>query len=627
MEQKQFKAESKRLLEMMINSIYTHKEIFLRELISNASDAIDKLYFKSLTDTSVAMNKDDFEIVIEADKENRRLIIRDNGIGMTKEELENNLGTIAQSGSLAFKTNNELGDESQIIGQFGVGFYSAFMVASEVTVRTKAFGSDTAYEWKSQGVEGYTIDECDKETVGSEIILSLKEDTEDDKYSKYLDDIQIQSLVKKYSDYIRFPVKTMVEHTHYDEEGNPSEVHRELKTINSMLPLWKKNKSELTDEDYTTFYTDKFGDFYPPAAHIHTHNEGVATYDALMFIPSRTPFDYYSKDFEKGLQLYSSGVMIMERCSDLVPDYFSFVRGLVDSEDLSLNISREMLQHDKQLKLIAKTLEKSIKNELSKMMKNEREKYEEFYSNFGLQFKFGIYQSFGANRDILKDLLLFASSFSDKKTSLDEYVSRMKDDQEFIFYACGDSVKRIEGLPQTELVKEKGYEILYFTDEVDEFAIKVLIDYNGKKFKSVSDNDLDLGTTEEKEEVKKQTEDNKDMFEFMKEALGDRVAEVKLSSRLKNAPVCISSNGPLTLEMEKVLNAMPQNADKQVKAQKALELNASHPVFAKLKTLFETDKDMLTKYTKLLYSQALLIEGMSIEDPVELSNMICDLMV
>lgn len=627
MEQKQFKAESKRLLEMMINSIYTHKEIFLRELISNASDAIDKLYFKSLTDTSVAMNKDDFEIVIEADKENRRLIIRDNGIGMTKEELENNLGTIAQSGSLAFKTNNELGDESQIIGQFGVGFYSAFMVASEVTVRTKAYGSDTAYEWKSQGVDGYTIDECDKDSVGSEIILSLKEDTDDDKYSKYLDDIQIQSLVKKYSDYIRFPVKTMVEHTHYDEEGNPSEVHKELKTINSMLPLWKKNKSELTDEDYTTFYTDKFGDFYPPAAHIHTHNEGVATYDALMFIPSRTPFDYYSKDFEKGLQLYSSGVMIMERCSDLVPDYFSFVRGLVDSEDLSLNISREMLQHDKQLKLIAKTLEKSIKNELSKMMKNDREKYEEFYSNFGLQFKFGIYQSFGANRDILKDLLLFASSFSDKKTSLEEYVSRMKEDQEFIFYACGDSVKRIESLPQTELVKEKGYEILYFTDEVDEFAIKVLIDYNGKKFKSVSDNDLDLGTTEEKEEVKKQTEDNKDMFEFMKEALGDRVAEVKLSSRLKNAPVCISSNGPLTLEMEKVLNAMPQNADKQVKAQKALELNASHPVFAKLKTLFETDKDMLTKYTKLLYSQALLIEGMSIEDPVELSNMICDLMV
>ena len=627
MEQKQFKAESKRLLEMMINSIYTHKEIFLRELISNASDAIDKLYFKSLTDTSVAMNKDDFEIVIEADKENRRLIIRDNGIGMTKEELENNLGTIAQSGSLAFKTNNELGDESQIIGQFGVGFYSAFMVASEVTVRTKAYGSDTAYEWKSQGVDGYTIDECDKDSVGSEIILSLKEDTDDDKYSKYLDDIQIQSLVKKYSDYIRFPVKTMVEHTHYDEEGNPSEVHKELKTINSMLPLWKKNKSELTDEDYTTFYTDKFGDFYPPAAHIHTHNEGVATYDALMFIPSRTPFDYYSKDFEKGLQLYSSGVMIMERCADLVPDYFSFVRGLVDSEDLSLNISREMLQHDKQLKLIAKTLEKSIKNELSKMMKNDREKYEEFYSNFGLQFKFGIYQSFGANRDILKDLLLFASSFSDKKTSLEEYVSRMKEDQEFIFYACGDSVKRIESLPQTELVKEKGYEILYFTDEVDEFAIKVLIDYNGKKFKSVSDNDLDLGTTEEKEEVKKQTEDNKDMFEFMKEALGDRVAEVKLSSRLKNAPVCISSNGPLTLEMEKVLNAMPQNADKQVKAQKALELNASHPVFAKLKTLFETDKDMLTKYTKLLYSQALLIEGMSIEDPVELSNMICDLMV
>lgn len=627
MEQKQFKAESKRLLEMMINSIYTHKEIFLRELISNASDAIDKLYFKSLTDASVGMNKDDFEILIEADKENRKLIIRDNGIGMTKDELENNLGTIAQSGSLAFKTNNELGDESQIIGQFGVGFYSAFMVAKEVTVRTKAYGSEKAYEWKSQGVDGYTIDECDKTTVGSEIILSLKEDTDDDKYSKYLDEFQIQSLVKKYSDYIRFPVKTEVEHTHYDDEGNPTETHKVLKTINSMLPLWKKNKSELTDEDYVTFYTDKFGDFYPPAAHIHTHNEGVATYDALMFIPSKTPFDYYSKDFEKGLQLYSSGVMIMERCSDLIPDYFSFVRGLVDSEDLSLNISREMLQHDKQLKLIAKTLEKTIKNELTKMMKNDREKYEEFYSNFGLQFKFGIYQSYGANRDILKDLLMFNSSFSDKKTTLDEYVSRMKEDQEFIFYACGESVKRIESLPQTELVKDKGYEILYFTDEVDEFAIKVLIDYNGKKFKSVSDNDLDLGTTEEKEETKKQAEDSKDMFEFMKEALGDKVTEVKLSSRLKNAPVCISSTGPLSLDMEKVLNAMPQNADKQVKAQKALELNAAHPIFGKLKSLYESDKDMLTKYTKLLYSQALLIEGMSIEDPVELSNMICDLMV
>ncbi len=627
MEQKQFKAESKRLLEMMINSIYTHREIFLRELISNASDAIDKLYFKSLTDTSVAMNKDDFEILIEADKENRKLIIRDNGIGMTKDELENNLGTIAQSGSLAFKTNNELGDESQIIGQFGVGFYSAFMVAKEVTVRTKAYGSDIAYEWKSQGVEGYTIDECDKESVGSEIVLSLKEDTDDDKYSKYLDEFQIQSLVKKYSDYIRFPIKTEVEHTHYDDEGNPTETHKVLKTINSMLPLWKKNKSELTDEDYITFYTDKFGDFYPPAAHIHTHNEGVATYDALMFIPSKTPFDYYSKDFEKGLQLYSSGVMIMERCADLIPDYFSFVRGLVDSEDLSLNISREMLQHDKQLKLIAKTLEKTIKNELLKMMKNDREKYEEFYSNFGLQFKFGIYQSYGANRDMLKDLLMFSSSFSDKKTTLDEYLSRMKEDQEFIFYACGESVKRIESLPQTELVKDKGYEILYFTDEVDEFAIKVLIDYNGKKFKSVSDNDLDLGTTEEKEETKKQAEDSKDMFEFMKEALGDKVTEVKLSSRLKNAPVCISSTGPLSLDMEKVLNAMPQNADKQVKAQKALELNAAHPIFEKLKSLFESDKDMLTKYTKLLYSQALLIEGMSIEDPVELSNMICDLMV
>lgn len=627
MEQKQFKAESKRLLDIMINSIYTHKEIFLREIISNASDAIDKLYFKSLTDESVGMKRDDFEILIEADKDAKTLTIRDNGIGMTKDELENNLGTIAQSGSLAFKTDNELGDESQIIGQFGVGFYSAFMVAKEVTVRTKAFGSDKAYEWKSEGVDGYTIDDCDKQDVGTEIILTLKDDTDDEKYSKYLDQYQIQSLVKKYSDYIRFPIKTEVEHQHYDDEGNPTEVHREIQTINSMVPLWKKNKSELTDDDYNSFYADKFGDFYPPAAHIHTHNEGAATYDALLFIPSKTPFDYYSKDFEKGLQLYSSGVMIMEKCADLLPDYFSFVRGLVDSEDLSLNISRELLQHDRQVKLIAKTLEKTIKNELTKMLKNEREKYEEFYSNFGLQFKFGIYQSYGANRDILKDLLLFNSSFSDKKTTLEEYVSRMKEGQENIFYACGDSIARIEKLPQTELVKDKGYEILYFTDEVDEFAIKVLIDYDGKKFKSVSDNDLDLETTEEKEESKKQSESCKDMFEFMKEALGDKVKEVRLSSRLKSAPVCLSSNGALSLDMEKVLNSMPQNADKQVKAEKALELNGSHPIFEKLKALYESDKDTLTKYTKLLYDQALLIEGISIEDPVELSNMICDLMV
>ena len=627
MEQKQFKAESKRLLDIMINSIYTHKEIFLREIISNASDAIDKLYFKSLTDESVGMKRDDFEILIEADKDAKTLTIRDNGIGMTKDELENNLGTIAQSGSLAFKTDNELGDESQIIGQFGVGFYSAFMVAKEVTVRTKAFGSDKAYEWKSEGVDGYTIDDCDKQDVGTEIILTLKDDTDDEKYSKYLDQYQIQSLVKKYSDYIRFPIKTEVEHQHYDDEGNPTEVHREIQTINSMVPLWKKNKSELTDDDYNSFYADKFGDFYPPAAHIHTHNEGAATYDALLFIPSKTPFDYYSKDFEKGLQLYSSGVMIMEKCADLLPDYFSFVRGLVDSEDLSLNISRELLQHDRQVKLIAKTLEKTIKNELTKMLKNEREKYEEFYSNFGLQFKFGIYQSYGANRDILKDLLLFNSSFSDKKTTLEEYVSRMKEGQENIYYACGDSIARIEKLPQTELVKDKGYEILYFTDEVDEFAIKVLIDYDGKKFKSVSDNDLDLETTEEKEESKKQSESCKDMFEFMKEALGDKVKEVRLSSRLKSAPVCLSSNGALSLDMEKVLNSMPQNADKQVKAEKALELNGSHPIFEKLKALYESDKDTLTKYTKLLYDQALLIEGISIEDPVELSNMICDLMV
>lgn len=627
MRTKQFKAESKRLLEMMINSIYTHKEIFLRELISNASDAIDKLYFKSLTDTSIGMSKSDFEIMIEADKDNRTLTITDNGIGMTQEELEQNLGTIAKSGSLAFKKDNELGDDVDIIGQFGVGFYSAFMVAKEVEVITKAYGSDKAYKWQSEGVDGYTVDECEKDTVGTKIIIKLKDNTDDENYDKYLDQYQLQSLVKKYSDYIRFPIKMEVEHTHYDDEGNPTDTHKEIKTVNSMVPIWKKNKSELTDDDYNSFYTDKFGDYYPPVTHIHQKNEGVATYDALLYIPSKAPFDYYSKDFEKGLQLYSSGVMIMEKCADLLPDYFSFVKGLVDSEDLSLNISREILQHDRQLKIIAKNLEKSIRNELLKMQKDNREEYEKFYETFGLQFKFGIYQSYGANKDALEDLLMFPSSFSDKKTTLAEYVSRMKEDQKYIYYACGESVSRIQMLPQTELVKDKGYEVLYFTNDVDEFAIKVLMNYHEKAFKSLSDADLDIETTEEKEETKKQTEDNKDMFEFMKEALGDKIKEVRLSSKLKSAPVCLSSSGALSLEMEKVLNAMPQNADKQVKAEKALELNASHPVFEKLRGLYENDKDKLTAYTKLLYSQALLIEGLPIENPLELSGMICDLMV
>lgn len=627
MQTKEFKAESKRLLDMMINSIYTHKEIFLREIISNASDAIDKLYFKSLTDTSVGMKKSDFAINIAIDKENRTLTVSDNGIGMTEEDLENNLGTIANSGSFAFKKDNDLGDDVDIIGQFGVGFYSTFMVAKEVTVVTKAFGSDQAYKWTSDGVEGYTIEECDKpDGVGTTITLKLKDDTDDEKYSTYLDQYQIQSLVKKYSDYIRFPIRMEVEHTHYNEEGKEPEVHKVIETLNSMTPIWKKNKSELKDEDYNNFYMEKFGDYEPPVAHIHSKNEGVATYDALLYIPARAPFDYYSKDYEKGLQLYSSGVMIMEKCADLLPDWFSFVKGVVDSEDLSLNISRELLQQDRQLKIIAKNLEKSIKNELAKLLKNDREKYEKFYSVFGLQFKFGIYQSYGAANETLKDLLMFPSSFDGKNVTLKEYVSRMKEDQKEIYYACGETKERIEMLPQLEKIKDKGYEVLYFTQDVDEFAIKVMINYDGKPFKSISDADLDLDTEEEKEEAKKLDEENKDMFAFMQEAIADKVKTVRLSKKLKTHPVCLSSDGSITIEMEKVLNAMPQNDGNKVKAEKALEINPNHPIFEKLKDLYANDKDKLKDYAKLLYDQALLIEGMSIDNPVEFANLVCELM-
>ena len=627
METKQFKAESKRLLDMMINSIYTHKEIFLRELISNASDAIDKLYFKSLTDTSMGVNRSDLKIDIALDKEKRTITISDNGIGMTKEELEENLGTIANSGSLAFKKENDLGDDVDIIGQFGVGFYSAFMVGKLVTVYSKAYGSNEAYKWESVGVDGYTIDKCDKEGHGTTIVITLKDNTEEENYDKYLEQWQIQSLVKKYSDYIRYPIKMDVEHTHYTEEGKEPEVHIENETLNSMVPIWKKNKNELTDDDYNNFYIEKFNDYEPPICHIHSRNEGVATYDALLFIPARAPFNYYSKEYEKGLQLYSSGVMIMEKCADLLPDYFSFVKGLVDSEDLSLNISREMLQHDRQLKIIAKNIERSIKNELVKMLKAKREDYENFYSSFGLQLKFGIYQSYGAAKDTLSDLLLFTSSAEKKKVTLDEYVSRMREDQKYIYYACGESVDRIEMLPQTELVKDKGYEILYCTDDVDEFVLKVMINYKDKQFKSVSDKDLDLETEEEKEEIKKQAEDCKDMFEFMKSTLDGKVSDVRLSGKLKSYPVCLSSDGTVSIEMEKVLNSMPQNSENKVTAEKALELNASHPVFETLKKLYESDKDKLAKYTKLLYCQALLIEGIGLENPTEFSNLVCELMV
>lgn len=626
MQTKEFKAESKRLLDMMINSIYTHKEIFLREIISNASDAIDKLYFKSLTDTSVGLNKDDFAINIALDKDNRTITVSDNGIGMTEDDLENNLGTIAQSGSLAFKKENDLGEDVDIIGQFGVGFYSTFMVAKEVTVLTKAYGSDKAYLWKSNGVDGYTIEESEKAEAGTTITLYLKDDTDDEKYSKFCEQYQVQSLIKKYSDYIRFPIKMEVEHTHYTEEGKDPEVTKEVEILNSMTPIWKKNKNELTDEDYNNFYIEKFMDYEPPVTHIHSKNEGIATYDALLYIPARAPFDYYSKDYEKGLQLYSSGVLIMDKCADLLPDWFSFVKGVVDSEDLSLNISRELLQQDRQVKIIAKNLEKSIKNELAKMLKNDREKYEKFYSVFGLQFKFGIYQSYGAANDTLKDLIMFPSSFEGKNVTLKEYVSRMKEGQEHIYYACGETKERIEMLPQLEKIKDKGYEVLYFTQDVDEFAIKVMINYDGKTFKSISDADLDLDTEEEKEETKKLDEENKDMFAFMQEAISDKVKTVRLSKKLKSHPVCLSSDGNITIEMEKVLNSMPQNDGNKVKAEKALEINPNHPIFEKLKALYAEDKDTLKDYAKLLYDQALLIEGLSVENPVEFANLICGLM-
>lgn len=626
METKQFKAESKRLLEMMINSIYTHKEIFLRELISNASDAIDKLYFKSLTENNEGMNRNDFYIRIDADKDARLLKISDNGIGMTADELENNLGVIAQSGSLAFKTENTLKDDVNIIGQFGVGFYSAFMAAKTVTVKTKAFGSDDAFEWKSQGVEGYTISPCDKDSHGTEIILEIKDDTEDEDYCEFLDQYKLQSLVKKYSDYIRYPIKMdMLKRRLKDGSEDEYEDYTETVTLNSMVPIWKKNKNELSDDDYNNFYIEKFYDYTNPLLHIHIKTEGTATYNAIVYIPSKAPYDYYTKEYEKGLQLYSNGVLIMDKCSDLVPDYFSFAKGIVDSEDLSLNISREMLQHDRQLKIIAKSIEKTIRSELQKLMQNDRDKYQEFFNAFGLQLKFGIYNGFGANKDALKDLLLFHSSTENKPISLSEYVSRMKEDQKYIYYAAGENISAIDRLPQTELVKDKGFEILYCTQNVDEFALKMLAVYEDKEFKSVSAGDLDIETPEEKEEFKAKSEESKDLFEFMKDALNGKVKSVRLSSRLKTHPVCLSSDGDLSLEMEKVLNAMP--TDHQVSAEKVLEINPEHEIFQKLKSLYDTDKDKLSSYATILYNQALLIEGISIEDPVDFSLQVCKLML
>ena len=629
MAKKAFKAESKRLLDMMINSIYTHKEIFLRELISNASDALDKLYFKSLTE-NLGIERKDLGIDLAVDKDNRLITITDNGIGMTKDELENNLGVIANSGSFKFKNDNTdtEKDDINVIGQFGVGFYSAFMVASEVTVESKAYGSEQAYKWYSQGVDGYTITDCDKEDVGTKITLKIKENTEEEEYDEYLQDYKLRMIVKKYSDYIRYPIRMEVSHQHLKEgTENEYETHTEIETLNSMVPIWNKSKSELKDEDYNQFYKEKFFDYDDPIAHIHTKAEGTATYNALMYIPSKAPFDYYSKDYEKGLQLYSNGVLIMDKCPDLLPDYFSFVKGLVDSEDLSLNISREMLQHDRQLKLIAKSLEKSIRNELKKLQKNDREKYGKFFDAFGTQLKYGIYESFGANKENLQDLLMFKSSFSKEYTTLEEYVSRMKEDQKYIYFASGSSIARIEALPQTEMVRDKGYEILYFTDHVDEFTMQMMHDYNGKEFKSVSADDLGLETEAEKEEIKKAEEDNKALFDFMTEKLGGKVKAVKLSQRLKTHPVCVTSEGALSVEMEKVLSAMPDEQAHTAKAAKILEINASHPIFEKLKKLYAEDKkDTVAEYADILYSQALLIEGMPIEDPVEFTNKLCTIM-
>ncbi|MBP2031992.1 molecular chaperone HtpG [Clostridium algifaecis] len=614
---KEFKAESKRLLNLMINSIYTNKEIFLRELISNASDAIDKSYYRSLVDENVSFNKDDFYIRITADKEKRTLTINDTGIGMTKDELENNLGIIAKSGSFAFKNENEAKDGVDIIGQFGVGFYSAFMVSDLVTVKSRAVNSDEAYKWESKGVEGYSIEPCEKENTGTEIILKIKESTDDEKYDEFLDEYKIRSLIKKYSDFIKYPIKMLVKKSKL-KEGSKDEYedYFEDETLNSMVPIWRKNKNELKPEDYNQFYMDKHFGYEKPLKVIHSKVEGVVSYNTLLFIPAKAPYDFYTKEFQKGLELYSNGVLIMEKCADLLPDYFSFVQGLVDSADLSLNISRELLQHDRQLKFIAKKIKEKIKSELLLMLKNDRDKYIEFYKNFGRQLKYGVYSDFGSNKDVLQDLLMFYSSTEKKLVSLGEYVSRMKEDQKFIYYATGESIERIEKLPQTEVVKDKGFEILYFNDDVDEFAIKMLMKYNEKEFKSVSSKDL--GFESDEKEDKKETEENKELFDFMKEALKGKVKEVRASKRLKNHPVCLANDGDLSIEMEKVLKMMPDNKD--IKADKILEINTNHQMFGAIKKAFAEDKDKLKMFSNLLYNEALLIEGLPVDDPVQFAN-------
>lgn len=622
MAKKQFKAESKRLMDLMINSIYTNKEIFLREIISNASDAMDKLHYRSLTDKKIKLNPEEQTIKITLDKEKRTLTISDKGCGMSEEELEKNLGTIAQSGSFTFKEENEKKKDIDIIGQFGVGFYSAFMVSSKVEVITKAYGSEDAYQWVSSGIDGYTISKAEKETYGTDIILTIKEDTEDDNFSTYLEDYTIQSLVKKYSDYITYPIQMEVE-TRKLKDGSEDEYEtvKEVKTLNSLVPLWKRDKKQITEEEYNTFYSDKFFDYEKPLKVIHTSVEGLVSFQSLLYIPSHVPFNYYTKEYEKGLQLYSNGVLIMEKCSDLLPDYFSFVKGIVDSSDLSLNISREMLQQDKALKLIAKNIESKIKKELETMLEKDREMYDKFYQAFGMQLKFGVYNEFGMHQDELKDLLLFHSSEEKKLVTLKEYVSHINPSQDAIYYATGETLDKIDLLPQVEQVKEKNYEVLYLTDYVDEFVVQTLMQYEGKKFINVSTNQLDLTSEEEKEEIKTLNEENKEMLQFMKEVISD-VKDVKFTHKLKKHPVCLVSEGNVTVGMEKVINAMP--TDEHIKADISLEINADHPIVQKLQSLYKDNQDKLRAYSKILYAQARLIEGLPIENPTELSNLVCD---
>ena len=626
MTRREFKAESKKLLDLMINSVYTHREIFLRELISNASDAIDKIYYKALTDEKLEFNKDSYYIKIIPDKKERVLRVVDTGIGMTKEELEDNLGTIAKSGSQAFKKENELQDGYDIIGQFGVGFYSAFMVAETVTVISKALDGTEAYKWESKGADGYVIEPCQKDQVGTEIILKIKENTEDEKYDEYLEEYRLRNIVKKYSDFIRYPIKMDITRSKLKEGSeNEYEDYLEEQTINSMVPIWRKNKNELTPEDYDAFYSEKHYGFDKPVKHIHISTDGAVRYNAILFIPGRIPFDYYTKEYEKGLELYSNGVLIMNKCSELLPDYFSFVKGMVDSEDLSLNISREMLQHDRQLKLIAKNIKNKIKNELLALLKDDRTKYEEFYQAFGRQLKYGVYSDFGANKEVLQDLLMFYSSKEKKMVTLDEYIARMAADQKYIYYATGESNERIEKLPQTELVAEKGFEILYLTDDIDEFALKMLMSYQEKEFKSVSSSDLDIEDKESQDNSEAEEIANKELFEKMKTILSGKVKDVRVSKRLKSHPVCLTNDGDISIEMEKVLSAMPNN--QSIQADKILEINIHHEVFKALKAAYEKDQEKLDLFIKLLYNQALLIEGLPINDPVEFTNDICRLMV